>query len=146
MTTQGQSDAVEITLELEPRRDHLGPGGCLLQPVHPKRDPDLDLLEPVDALAQRWVRVHADRDGRRGLGPHQAARRGHQYQMREVVVLVVRDLEGDVPTPILREVAQSPGVFRRARGKTRTNIKEWHENISKSLSRGGARWQRCCLL
>ena len=25
------------------------------------------------------------------------------------------DLEGDVPTPILREVAQSPGVFRRAR-------------------------------
>ena len=25
------------------------------------------------------------------------------------------DIEGDVPTPILREVAQSPGVFRRAR-------------------------------
>jgi len=28
---------------------------------------------------------------------------------------IYSDLEGDVPTPILREVAQSPGVFRRAR-------------------------------
>mmetsp|Transcript_7778 Transcript_7778/g.23282 ORF Transcript_7778/g.23282 Transcript_7778/m.23282 type:complete len:261 (+) Transcript_7778:25-807(+) len=118
MTTQGQSDAVEITLELETRRDHLGPGGCLLQPVHPKRDPELDLLEPVDALAQRWVRVHADRDGRRGLGPHQAARRGHQHQMREVVVLVVRDLKGDVPLAGVGDCEPSdPGVPLRGLGE-----------------------------